>query len=272
MNCNKCGKKFKSKTSLEYHIKNNVCEKRNKLQYECTGCKKKYSNKKTLNRHIKKNSCSNKKFNCPLCNSGFSSEYNMKRHLRSFCKQIKNNTGITNNITNNNHTNNNHSNNNNTTNNINNITNNIQINNFGNENIDNVDTKRLLKSIKNINRMPLDYIQLKYIDTPENRNVFLFDAGDQQMYILKNGEWIKRNKIKVLNSMLVGSIDAINDLNKKIVTDKKIQEKIDKRLDAIEEINKKNISQVRRVQEVVLDKNNYSLLHESFKLTNGKVS
>ena len=120
--------------------------------------------------------------------------------------------------------------------------------------------------------MPLDYIQFKYIDTPENRNIFLFDKGDQQMYVLIRGKWIKKNKMKALNSMLVDSITAIDDLNKKIVTDEKIQEKINKRLDVIEEENQKSTFQVWSVQDILLDKKNYLLLQKNFESTNGKVS
>jgi hypothetical protein len=152
------------------------------------------------------------------------------------------------------------------------IPNNIQINNFGSETLNNIDTKHLLKSINNTNRIPLDYIQLKYIDTPENRNIFLFDEGDDQIYVLIGRKWKKMDKIKALNYILVGSIDNINDLNKKIITDEKIQEKINKKLDVIEEENKKNIYQIMRLQKILLDDNNYSLLKKNFYSTNGKVS
>ena len=54
MKCDKCGKKFKSKTSLIYHIDKNVCERKSKLNFECSECNKKFIGKKTLKIHMEK--------------------------------------------------------------------------------------------------------------------------------------------------------------------------------------------------------------------------
>ena len=40
------------------------------------------------------------------------------------------------------------------------------------------------------------------------------------MYIYKNGEWVKEDKIKILNKMFVGAIDDINNLIRIIILEK----------------------------------------------------
>ena len=259
--CHICNKEFKHKSSLKKHLDRKVCEKYTKMQFQCNLCPKKYSSKISLNTHIRNKHGTKKiitkvQVMCPLCNSTFSDKYVLKRHLNNTCRnKMSQYNNVINNITN-----------------ITNITNNIniQINNFGNENMDNISMRKLMNSIRSIENMPLDYIKLKYIDTPENRNIYLHDRDDKEMYIYKNGEWVKEDKIKILNKMFVGAIDDINELNKNNNTGKR-KEKVDSRLDTIEHENKMDNFQLGRVQNVNINKNNHSILYENFKNTNGKV-
>lgn len=71
----------------------------------------------------------------------------------------------------------------------------------------------------------------------KNRNIYLHNRDDDEIYIFKNGSWVKENKIKILNKMLVGSIDDINELNKNNNTGKR-RKIVDSRLDTIEHENK----------------------------------
>lgn len=259
--CEICNKKFKNSLTLKRHKEKNICNKFINKIFSCKNCNKRYSSQKALNRHIsEKHSDKIVKvgFKCPICNLVLTNKSSLKRHLKKYCRNNISNV-INNNVTNN------INNNINITNNI-----NIQINSFGNESMDNISERRLMNSIKSIDNMPLDYIKLKYIDNPCNRNVYLHDRDDKEMYVFKNGKWVKEDKIKVLNNMLVGAIDDINEFNKNNNSGKR-KERIDERLDIIEHENKMDNFQLGRVQNVTLSNKNKPILIENFIKTNGQL-
>ena len=262
--CNKCNKIFKKMVYLKEHLSKNICNKYSTYEYNCPKCDRKYKTNKSLNKHIRDKHANISKdlkktiIKCPICSIEFSNNSNLKRHLKKYCRNNISNV-INNNVTNN------INNNINITNNI-----NIQINSFGNESMDNISERRLMNSIKSIDNMPLDYIKLKYIDNPCNRNVYLHDRDDKEMYVFKNGKWVKEDKIKVLNNMLVGAIDDINVFNKNNNSGKR-KARLDERLDIIEHENKMDNFQLGRVQNVTLSNKNKPILIENFIKTNGQL-
>lgn len=261
--CTDCNTKFKHKRSLIRHKKSNICKKSTENKFFCETCKKKYKTKRSLERHIKEKHLSEKSviseriFVCSYCEMEFKNKYNLKRHVKSSCQIVKaTQTNIINNIVNNNITNIDNS-----------ITNNIQINNFGKECLDDIDEKKLLRTLRSLDNIPLDYIKMKYIDTPQNRNIYLRDRDDQNMYIYNNG-WKKEDKIKILNKIFVGAIDDINELNKNNFNGLR-EKRINDRLDKIEHENKLGNFQLGRVQNITLNRKNQQILNENFTKTRG---
>lgn len=242
--CEKCGRFFSRKYTLLEHIKKNICEKYNNLEFKCTKCPKSYSKKKLLLNHIKNkhnNKQDDKKIKCSLCEKSFSNQGNLNKHLANLrCKFLKNDS--VKNVSINNNSNNNNNNDNSV--NINN--NNININiNFGKEKLDDwfyeVGKSVIEDCIRDIDKIPINLLEAKHVISKKNRNIYLPKEEDKYkyMFIYDNG-WKKIKTTKILQKMLGLSGDDLFDLIQnhkkyKLRLSKKSKKDLDKK---ITDINK----------------------------------
>lgn len=90
--CKLCYNKFKCKRNLQYHIVNEVCQKKKKRKEEvhkCKRCQKQLSDKQSLQRHLnKKIKCLSKCFRCRYCESRFTKNSKLEKHLK-LCRGIE---------------------------------------------------------------------------------------------------------------------------------------------------------------------------------------
>ena len=227
--CENCGKIFNHKKNYNYHIERGVCQKENK--FKCELCDNTYKNKRNLIEHLIKihniNTDQMKDYisinphyindiKCSLCGHKFSRVSCLNKHLLSNCcvkkSQIINNNSTTN-MNNNNGAsigNNSGTVNVNNTNNTNNY--NVNINNFGEEK---VDQDKLIKLIQktnmfNINDLFMNYIIMKHVQTPENKNLFVKHMYGGQLYVFKK-KWEKALKEVIFEKIKIATIDDIND-------------------------------------------------------------
>ena len=240
--CEQCHKGFKNVKGLKYHIDNEVCSTK---RYKCQECNKLYKLKSSLKKHVKtkhhdkyksidwKKYCSSEgkktqkpdKYTCIFCKKDFINQFNLKRHIAKSCtvlrqswpgneksKIISNNTVINhNNIINNN-------------------INIFNINNFGKEG--NLPKEDMLEAIKDPEKIPLKYIELKHVKNKQNRNVFLEDEKTNQIMVFNNGKWDKKPGEDVCHLLKNEAIDDIYEYMRANETSN--EDAINDRLDIIE--------------------------------------
>ena len=93
--CAICSNNVKEHTENHFTLHNLSCEicehidfvSRNSYALICYVCLKKFDRKDKLDDHAKKHS-SNNPYSCDICNLGFSSRYNLKRHLSECHKEV----------------------------------------------------------------------------------------------------------------------------------------------------------------------------------------
>ena len=240
--CSNCHKIFSRKSTLENHIKKNICEKYNNLPYKCSYCHNKYASKKSLllhesKKHIKENikvKC--KEVKCPLCKKIFSNQGNVNKHiLESRCPMVKGNKG---NIIINNDNSVNIQNNNNIQNNM-----NITIN-FGMEKlddwIDDVGRKIVDKCLRDLNGLPINLLEAKHILSKRNMNVYLPSEEDKYNNSLVYSDgWKEMKTSQVIDKMLINVANDIYDMitnneKYKLRLSKKLKEKLDKKITTIQ--------------------------------------
>ena len=213
MNCKFCKKSFKTKQCLDYHYENNVCVDKSKVF--CKICIKYYKNKFTFKRHCKLkhphiNICPtvkniNKEFKCLYCNKLFSTNYNLKIHIKNkVCINksshiIIKNSNI-NNITNNNIFNNNII--------------NISLNNFGNEDISSISNQELINIIKRCYNSVSELFKRIHIDIPQNRNIYISNYKEGNISVYNNGKWNIHDAKKILKQIQDININIIDSFYK----------------------------------------------------------
>jgi len=160
-----------------------------KLQYGCEQCGKLYSTKNYCYIH-KNKKCKNKNEianNQQLNNSINLQGNNNIQQVNS--PNINNNTNNTNNV--------------------------INILNYGSD-ISDIIKKLPTGTKKNIIKQPINAIQnmakVIYIDTPENRNVYIKDSKDGFGYVYENGNWKPMNLSNLLFDILHISADHIQEV------------------------------------------------------------
>lgn len=238
LKCKNCNKKFTTTQSLNYHIKNKVCQK--KTEFACIICDKFFFSKYTLKRHLDKkhteiidfldttqshtNSTQNsdfptqshtkiikkidtekkKKFKCENCNKLFTRKDSLVRHLKKFCKVIKeknieknvNNINYNINITNN-------------------ITNNLQINSFGKEDTSEITDDEMCNILDNAYKSVILLLKKIHIDNKLNRNIYLPNIKDTFMYkINEKNEWELDYSSKIIGMMENDKINLIRNFIK----------------------------------------------------------
>ena len=123
--------------------------------------------------------------NCKYCDKKFTRNDNLKRHIKSYCKNKDKYTNNSNIIINNS----NIINNKNTINNINNITINNTINNFGKEKLENISDNDIFRCINMCYGGIPALFKLIHIDTQENQNLYLTSMKNPYIYIYNNNKW-----------------------------------------------------------------------------------
>ena len=267
--CEKCNKNFKQKVHYNKHIfeKKIPCinlyenssdeDKKNQNNniIDCENLKNDYSE---IDNILNINYENNNKNKCLYCETVFTRNTNLQRHLKSRCKskiyygeleklkekldliakekdliakeneilkKIKNNTKITNNKINNGTINNNSNN-----------VNIVQLVQFGNENIDNIDIKEAFNTYINStggniasNILKLTNFNKKY---PENHNIYITDLSREYVKIYNGTKFItKKFKIvkgDILNKVINNSYKIVDKLqnDKSIKKNKDIQSKL----------------------------------------------
>ena len=166
-------------------------------QLFCKKCNKLYKTKKRLNIH-EINCKGIDELTCPKCMISFSNRHHKSRHIKANnCKarsiihaREPNPLNIINNQTINNIQNNNIQNNN------------LIINNFGNERLDHIPPKQIIKILMSgMNTIPL-FIEKKHFDKsfPENKNILY--TKENKCMVLENDDW-KEKDIGLLSSKLI---------------------------------------------------------------------
>jgi hypothetical protein len=215
--CIRCGKDFNySKCFLNHLIKNGKCiEKyifipKNVYIENYQKINSAFSSKISELENIKK-----LQYGCDQCGKIYSTKNYCYMHKNKKCKkkyEITNNQQLNNSLNLQGDNNIQQLNSPNISNNTNNV---INILNYGSD-VSDVIKKLPVNTKKNIIKQPVKAIQnmakVIYIDTPENRNVYIKDSKDGFGYVYENGNWKPMNLSNLLFDILNISADHIQEV------------------------------------------------------------
>lgn len=214
--CNKCTKKFKSSSGCYKHEKRNTCDSNNDKKYNCHLCSNKFKYKSGLSRHINKICRVVKDRKIELIELELVKEqmniiqqnyYNLEKKMEekdkkmeekdNQIKELKQSKNIQN-------INNIHDN----------ININLSINPHGCENIDKIDFKKIIQSIrvalKDKNNSEIIPNMVKNVmEIDENKNVYIPNIRANYGLILED-KWIIKDMEDILNNILMDNLERLD--------------------------------------------------------------